>query len=346
MVREDKLAAPQPALTPEREIVQFAVNQISESRQAFERWYKMTWFSIGVVATLVFGALFYFVGQKYEDIESQLQKRAEAKMADIEASIKKEAEQQFQTDSIQALVRDVATQQTKTGLSDVINRAVTAEVSERIKAQEPHIHQVVAQETRAAVQHATLQVNADVRSVVSKSSSAIEKQMASELGRLKSEVDSRISASDSLARANHLANLARNGDGRGYDQLMKLAGETSSRDVVDVAMSVRNQLYLEWDDTLYATRSFNVPPSDEALWKFLDDPQALTRRAAIDTLVGKGEKSAVEKLLVMAEHDPYLVVRRAAFRGLKILTGQDVEPLRIGDWKDWWSKNKMTWPRH
>ena len=62
------------------------------------------------------------------------------------------------------------------------------------------------------------------------------------------------------------------------------------------------------------------------------------------TLVAIGDKSIVPRLLEKAEHDPFIVVRHAAFRGLQTLTGQQIEALRIEQWKAWWTKNKDIWP--
>lgn len=76
----------------------------------------------------------------------------------------------------------------------------------------------------------------------------------------------------------------------------------------------------------------------------LDDLSPLVRKAAIDSLVGFGNKAIVPRLLEKAERDPLMVVRHAAFNGLKTLTGEQIEVLQIKQWKHWWEKHKEDWP--
>jgi HEAT repeat protein len=94
----------------------------------------------------------------------------------------------------------------------------------------------------------------------------------------------------------------------------------------------------------YSSRKFKEQKTEPELLKLLDDPAPLTRQAAIDSLVGLGNKAIVPRLLEKAESDPFIVVRHAAFNGLKTLTGEQIEAPQIERWKLWWEKHKEAWP--
>ena len=97
--------------------------------------------------------------------------------------------------------------------------------------------------------------------------------------------------------------------------------------------------------SIYTSRTFSETKTEPELLILLDDPHPLVRCAAIDELVKYGNKSIVPKLLEKAEHDPFMVVRRAAFRALRVLTGEKFEAMDIDAWKAWWAKKKDTWPK-
>jgi HEAT repeat protein len=90
-------------------------------------------------------------------------------------------------------------------------------------------------------------------------------------------------------------------------------------------------------------KSFRETQTVQELLKLLDDPNPQNRQAAIDTLVGQGNKSIVQRLLEKAEHDPSIAVRHAAFRGLQIITAKQFDA-EIEQWQAWWKEDKENWP--
>ncbi len=313
-----------------KEIYQFAAAQVSESRTAFERYYKLTIGGMLLIASLTIGAFFWLVGKEYKDIAATVEKKTDTQIAALEREIRDRVDQQFKTENMRALIREVAIAQTKAGLSDLINRAVVETVERRVKAEEPQIKETVATETKKAV---------------SGLGSTIEAQIHKQATEAENRIQARIAQSEQVIRAGNLAILARNGLATAYDELMKIAGNTSNSDIQMIAVTTRNQLYLEMDTPLYTTRMFKAQKSKQELLALLDDQQPLMRKAAIDSLVSLGEKSVVAKLLQIQERDPFIVVRQAAYRGLKSLTGQEIDPLAFDQWSAWWSKNKDGWPK-
>lgn len=153
-----------------------------------------------------------------------------------------------------------------------------------------------------------------------------------------------VAKSEDLLRAGNLSILARNGSGEAYDQLMVLARSTQNPDIRMLSITTQNQLFLEMNQPFYSERHFKEKKSNQELLKLFEDSNPMIRKAAIDDLVALGDKSIVPRLLEKAEHDPLILVRHAAFQGLKVLTGQEIEALQIEQWKAWYEKNKSNWP--
>lgn len=323
------MANGQPEVNPYREIYQFAAGQISESRATFERYYKLTIGGLVLLATLTIGVFFWLVGKEYRDIAAGVRIRTDAETETLKQDIRKRIEDQFKTENMRVMIREVAVAQTKAGLSDVINRAVVETVERRVRAEEPQIHQAVVQETQKAVLAVQPSMKGEIKQRVDELSATIE---------------ARIAQTQELLRVANLSILARNGLGPAYDELVRLGNTTSNADIRAISTTTQNQVYLEMDVPFYTTKSFTTPKSVQELITLLENEQPLVRKAAIDDLTAKGEKAIVPKLLQIAEHDPYMVVRQAAFRALQVLSGQQIPPLQIQAWKSWWDQNKGNWP--
>ena len=141
-----------------------------------------------------------------------------------------------------------------------------------------------------------------------------------------------------------LAILASHEDGDAYDKLVAL-GTSTDPDIRSISISTQNEVYLQMTQTLRTSRSFTTLQTNDQMIALLNDPNPLTRQAAIEGLVNQRDNTIVPKLLDMAEHDPALFVRRDAYFGLQGLTGQTIEPLQLGKWKNWWQQNKDHWPQ-
>lgn len=303
-------ASPQ-NLNPYKEISEFAARQVSESRQMFERFYKMTFSAIAIVAAVIITGFYWSVGKEYRDIEAKVQatvqKKTDEQIALLQNEVRARIESEFKADNLRRLIKDVAVEQTRTGLQDVIARVVTERVEARVKAEEPQIQNAVTEETKRAV--------AGLSPTVSKE---VEKQATL----AEQRIQARIGHWEELIRAGNLSILARNGLGTAYDDLMKLAVTSANPDIRAIAATTQNQTWLEMNQPFYTTRTFKIKQSKEQLLAHLGNSEVLARKAAIDELVGMQEKAIVPKLLDMAEHDPYIVVRQAAFHGLQQLTGE------------------------
>jgi hypothetical protein len=246
----------------------------------------------------------------------------------ISEKILKRVEEEFRTEKMREVIRSVALEQTKSGLSDVIQRTVGDQVTEAIKAQTPKIQQTVIEETRKSVSGLAPTIDKAV------------KQAATEA---EGRVQNRIAQWEDLIHVQTLAILARNGSGVAYDQLIAIANKTQNPAIREIGTTTQNQVFLEMSQVRFA-RHFIEKKSGQQLLDLLNDSSPLIREVAIDELVQLKNKSIVPKLLDMAEHDQYILVRRAAYDALRALTGQQIEPLDMKQWKEWWEKNKSTWP--
>jgi hypothetical protein len=294
------------------QISESAAKQISESRSFFEKMYKTTLGAILLIAAVGIGVFYWLVGQKYADIEATVARKTDEQLAALQQKIRNRVEDEFKTEKMRALIQSVAQDQTKSGLSDVITRAVGSQVQAAIKAEGPKIQQTVIQETKKSV---------------SELAPTIQRAVKEKAAEAEGRVQSRIAQWEDVMQASNLAILARNGSGVSYDQLMALTRTTQNPQIRTIGTSTQNQLFLEMNQGIYMNRQFKEKKSEQELLRLVDDPNPLSRQAAIDSLVAIGNKSIVPRLLEKAEHDPFMVVRHAAFRGLMVLTGEQIEAL-------------------
>lgn len=310
-----------------KDIYEFAANQVSESRAGFERYYKITIGGMVLLATLAVGIFFWLVGKQYSDIANTVQTKTDNQLAELQQEVRARIEDEFKTEKMRTLIHDVAVQQTKSGLGTTINRAVARTVESRVAAEGPQIARTVQTETKKATAGLFPIIDKAVKEQTTVAAAHIQQQMAQW---------------QEVIKAGNLAILARNGIGSAYDELQQLAIHTSNQDVKMVALSTRNELWLEMDQihSMYQTRQFRVTPSKEELIRLMNDPQPLTRKAAIDTLVNTNDKSIIPQLIHIYEGDQMILVRTAAYHGLEQLTGQKFEPLDVAAWKTWWAANK------
>jgi hypothetical protein len=311
------------------QVYESAAKQISESRSFFEKMYKTTIGAILLIAAVGIGVFYWLVGQKYADIEASVARKTDEQIAALQQKIRDRVEDEFKTEKMKALIRSVAQDQTKSGLSDVISQAVGGQVQAAIKAEGPRIQQTVIAETKKSV---------------SELAPIIDKTVKEKASEAESRVQGRLAQWEDVVQAGNLAIVARNGSGEAYDKLMTLSQTTKNPEVRSIGVTTKNQIFLEMNQGIYMQRQFKEKKTEQELVKLLDDPNPLTRQAAIDSLVATGNKAIVPILLEKAERDPFMVVRHAAFRGLATLTGEEIEALQIDRWHGWWKKNKQTWP--
>ena len=99
-----------PVPNPYKDITEFAARQVSESRQMFERFYKLTFGSIAIVAALITGGFYFLVGREYRDIESKVQatvgKKTDEEIARLQQEVRARIEAEFKTENLHRLVRE------------------------------------------------------------------------------------------------------------------------------------------------------------------------------------------------------------------------------------------------
>lgn len=224
---------------PYKDIYQFVSNQVSESRQAFERYYKLTLGSILLIATIVVAATFWLLGRQFADIEATVQESADKQIQLLQEEVRNRIDEEFRTERIQSLIRDVVREKTERGLRASIQQAVVQHVETRVKAEQPSINRTVLEETKKAVS----QLEPSIRTEVSKRVDAALIPF-----------NTRMKQTEEILRVGTLAILARNGDGGAYDQLMGLGQTSKNPDVRSISVTTYNQIYLEFSSALYMTR--------------------------------------------------------------------------------------------
>src|SRR5450759_4018660 len=301
------------------QIAESAAKQISESRSFFEKMYKATFGGIILIGTIGIGLFYWLVAQTYADIEATIEKKTDQQLVVLQEKIRNRVEEEFKTEKMKELIRSVAQDQTKKGLSDVITRTVGDQVLAAIKAEGPKIQQTVILETK--------------KSVSDLAPSIIDKAVTEKTAEAERRIQSKIAESKEVIHAGNLAIVARNDSGTAYDELMALMRTTQDPQVKEIGATTRYSILEQLNNNgLYMDRSFRETQTAQELLEFLDDPNPQSREAAIDTLVGLKNKSIVPKLLEKAEHDPSIAVRHAAFRGLQIVAAQQFDA-EIEQWQ-------------
>jgi uncharacterized protein YaaW (UPF0174 family) len=330
----------QPISNPYKDIYEFAAKEMSESRSTFERYYKLTVGGLILVGAFAIGSFYWLVGDKYKDIAKQVQEKTDVQLSELTKEMRSRVEAQFETKRMREMIEEVAADQTKRGLSNVINRAVAETVERRVRAEGPQIRSTVTKETTQAVASLAPKIESSAKEQIENS----VKQRASEA---EHRLDALFARREQLVKAGNLAILARNGVGSAYDQLMTMASATPDPEIKQLASSAQTEVFLELDAAsgMYLTRSFVDKKSKEQLRSLLHDPDPLARKAAIDESVNTGDKGIVPELIEIMKRDDFILVRQAAYRGLGILTGQKIQPLHDAEWDNWWQQNKANWPK-
>jgi hypothetical protein len=105
-----------------KDLYEFAGKQISESRNTFERFYKLTLGAMGLVAVVALGFFYYFVGQQRKDIDAIVSNQANAHFEELDkelrAKIVARIDDEFRTDKMQEMIRKVAREETASGLNN------------------------------------------------------------------------------------------------------------------------------------------------------------------------------------------------------------------------------------
>jgi hypothetical protein len=158
-----------------------------------------------MIVALGGGLFFWFVGQKYSDAEALIARETDKQIAVLQKEIRGRVEAEFEAEKMKSLIRSIAQDQTKSGLSDVITRAVGDQVQIAIKAEGPRIQQTVIAETRKSV---------------SELAPMIERAVKEKATEAEGRVQGRIAQWEDVIQAGNLAILARNGSGEAYDKLI------------------------------------------------------------------------------------------------------------------------------
>jgi len=287
--------------------------QFSELKQSIHRE-RVIFGSIGLVILAIMGFFGYQTIAQY--IKSQVGSQVESKLI---------------TPEVEKTVRKALEDKTKDFVSDKINplNQKITEMKNDLAKLEPLAKSIDS-------------ISVNVQQLKGKLDTA--ENDLKKLSDAQTRLQTMVAKSEDLLRAGNLSILARNGSGEAYDQLMILARSTQNPDIRMLGITTQNQLFLEMNQPFYSARQFKEKKSNQELLKLLDDSNPIIRKAAIDDLVALGDKSIVPRLLEKAEHDPLILVRHAAFHGLQVLTGEQIEALQIEQWKAWYEKNKSNWP--
>jgi len=311
-----------------RELYDLTLRDMERTRNYFEALLRTTMVAGGIIIAVglfVFGFLSF---RTWSDVERNIVAKGEAAIAEMDTHIRDRAEKAFQEDSIRQYVRDVAKQKTEQELSKIIRDTVTTQVATTLKNKEAEIGKVVSGETKRAVEALSPRITAEV-----------DNQVRVSLGPLRQRVDE----FQEVLNTGTLAILARNGNGKAYDQLERVSTEAKDPVLREISVSTINQLFVEYNGGIYPGRRFTQQKTAEEMKELLKSDDVLVRWAAVDGLAAANEASIVPSLIHLINTDSSMFVRRAAYVALGSLTKQQIAVLDKRGWNDWWDKNKSIW---
>jgi hypothetical protein len=174
------------AVEKERGYLKFAQDQSDKDRAYFDHLFRRTAWFLGVLLAASSAGVVFFglhtVSQLREEMRAATSEEVAKTRKEVEASI----ENEFRTENIRGLVREVAKERTTRELSGAIERSVDAQVALAVRAEGPRIAHAVSEETKRAVDrlspvidaHVTAQVEKEVGQEVSQRMAAFDHDLA------------------------------------------------------------------------------------------------------------------------------------------------------------------------
>lgn len=287
--------------------------------------------SVAISLIVLVAAFFGYksINDVKDAIQNEARRETQSEVTRMQGEIRQRLDEQFQTASLQKLVKDAAKEATQKSAEPLIKSEVAAQVKLGVDAQKPAIAAAVTQQTQAAVK----QMESEIESIAKKSVDA----------KISAEVDPVIRKIKDDGNFQLLITRMNADDAQAFDTLAHLPPSTDPSQG-SVAIAALRSVYAGHNSGMFQTRQFNSPQSDDQLVAHLSDGDSFSREAALDALIPKKNLSLLPKIVEMMTADPSITVRCAAFRAFNSWTAQSVQCLDSGDALSWWTANKQKFP--
>jgi hypothetical protein len=265
------------------------------------------------------------IGDAKGVIQAEACRETQAEVTRMQSEIRVHLDQQFQTPTLQKLVKDAAKESTETSAAPLIKSEVAAQVKSRVDAERPAIAAVVNQQSQVAVK----QMGSQIDSLVRKSVDArVSTDIAPVIQKIKDEADLQLL----ITRMNA-------DDAEAFDTLTRFPATSPQANII---VSALRSVFGAHNSGMFLSRTFTSPQTDDQLIAHLSDPDAYSREAALDALIAKKNLSLLPKVVEMMSSDPSINVRCSAYRAFDNWTAQSFQCLDSTRALSWWAANKQN----
>jgi len=336
-------------LDRERYYLSFVQDQAAKDREYFKYLFKYAvWFLGALIAAGTF-FLWRSVDRIEEQAKTEVAQSVSTSKAEVTAAVERlksltaqeldavraevrsRVANEFETEQITSLVRDVARDRSEREFQQIIRVETAAQVAKGIKDEAPSIRLTVQSETKRAVSELQPMISeivgGEVRGQVEKSVDPIESKLK-EYG-------------DNILIGN-LATLARSDDRHSFDQLILVARGVRVASQVEkrIAHNTVTAIIREKQSGLRLSYSFKEEQSPESMKKFLlTSAYPNDRMAAIDNYPAE-DHSILPLLVQVIMSDQSIDVVNAAFIKFSAITKQKFEFPDYNGLQKWWNENQ------
>jgi competence protein ComGC len=258
-------------------------------------------------------------------IQSEARTQTQSEITRMQQEIHTRLDTQFQTPTLQKLVKDAAVEATQKSAEPLIKSEVASQVKLRVDSERPAIAAAVNQQSQLAVK----QMGSQIDSLVRKSVDA----------KVSTDVDPFIQKIKDEADLQLLITRMNADDAGAFDTLNRLAPTSPQKDVIIAAL---RSVYAAHNSGMFQTRLFSVLQTDDQLVAHLSDADAYGRQAALDAIIKKKNLSLLPRIMGMMQSDPSVDVRCSAFRAFNNWTSQSFQCLDSTGAFTWWAANKQN----
>jgi hypothetical protein len=287
---------------------------------------KIVSIPVGILILVAGWMGFHSISDLKATLEAEARQSTRDEISRMQVEIRQKLTDQFQTPSLQQMVKQAAAESTKTAAEPLIKSEVATQVKSRVDAERPAITSAVNQQTQIAVKQMGSQIDSQVRSSVD---AKVATSIDPVIRRIKDEADLQLI----ITRMNA-------DDGQAFDSLLHGAPLPDASEQAAVNAALRSVVSAHQAPVFIQGREFIPPISHAEVLVRLNDPDPFSREAAVDTLVNPRDFTLLPKFVEMMTSDPSINVRCSAYRVFNNWTGQNFVCLNIAPTLEWWAKHR------
>lgn len=153
-----------------------------------------------------------------------------------------------------------------------------------------------------------------------------------------SQIAPRLKQLENSAQLSTLINQAESGDGGSFDTLIRMVEDSQTpQNVRDLALKVARSIIATSNSGVYTMRQFTNNPTQPQMIVYLQDPNAGTRQATIDSLSDDYWKEHLDQLFSVMTSDSEIRVRVSAYNRFRRITLIKTDALDNFTLSQWWT---------